>query len=115
MDTTPGSGATVANVEVYNASSWTTVTRFPCNRKWSGGAGTQTDGLICSGTQAGSMSTTQGYDGTNWSTRTKISSLLEQQGASFVTANFINFNFWRSINNTGGNSNRRFYWRNKSS
>ena len=79
----PGTGA-VSIVEEYNGSSWTTVTSLPLTAKNHAASGTQTDGLVYSGTLGVSTSgTTLGYDGTNWSTRPSMAS-GRRQGASFV-------------------------------
>jgi hypothetical protein len=76
--------------EEYNGTSWTEVNVFPRTASYIGYAGSQTDLLAFSGYTSGSASvtTTTGYDGTNWSTRPSMatSRLMYHTNAGTSTA-----------------------------
>ena len=58
-------------VEEYDGTSWTEVNDFPAQRLGLSSAGIQTDGLVFAGESVPGpdVTTTVGYDGTNWSSR----------------------------------------------
>ena len=57
-----------AECEEYNGTSWTEVTNTDTTRYQSGGAGTQTAGLVWGGKSSGgnALAIVETYDGTNW-------------------------------------------------
>ena len=56
-------------VEEYNGSSWTSVNSSPYSAGGGSSSGTQTAALLYGGNPSSPVTTTAGYDGTNWSTR----------------------------------------------
>jgi len=58
------------NVEEYNGTAWTEVNDLPTANKANQSSGTQTDALSFGG--AGDITTTLGYDGTNWSAKASM-------------------------------------------
>ena len=76
----PPGGAQSNDVEEWNGSSWTSVTNLPYGGNAQGGSGTLTAGLVFGGNDGSALTTTLGYDGTNWSTRPALST-ARQGGA----------------------------------
>jgi hypothetical protein len=62
-------GSPTANVESWNGTAWTEVGNVIDARVWGGASGTVTEGLFYGGgNDSGKSGTTQGWDGTVWST-----------------------------------------------
>jgi hypothetical protein len=76
----PPGGAQSNDVEEWNGSSWTSVTNLPYGGNAQGGSGTLTAGLVFGGNDGSALTTTLGYDGTNWSSRPSLST-ARQGGA----------------------------------
>jgi len=76
------SGSPSNATEEYNGSSWTTVNARPYSAGNAGTSGTQTDSLVYGGNPSGALTTTVGYDGTNWSTRPSMSTARAMMGSS---------------------------------
>jgi len=65
----PSSPPQLNAVEEYNGSSWTSVNSSPYSAGGGSSSGTQTAALLYGGNPSSPLTTTAGYDGTNWSTR----------------------------------------------
>ena len=67
-----GSGPSVTNkTEEYNGTAWSNGNNAPINHQNSGGAGTESSGIVCfgkGGPSDANFGTTLLYDGTNWTT-----------------------------------------------
>jgi hypothetical protein len=88
-DITPGSGNIVRDsTNHYNGTAWTAGGSLPTTTFRAGAAGTQTAGLLFSGTTDGStnLTTTFGYDGSSWSTRPNMATARQSIGAGGVSS-----------------------------
>ena len=79
---TPNPTSITSNVEEWNGSSWTEVNNLPAPTFLMGSAGIQTDALVFGGSQgAPVLSTTSGYDGTNWSAKPNMATARDRIGS----------------------------------
>ena len=76
----PPGGAQSNDVEEWDGSSWTSVSNLPYSGNAQGGSGVLTAGIIFGGNDGSALTTTLGYDGTNWSTRPALSTARQGGG-----------------------------------
>lgn len=89
LDSSPGTVNTFSSsTNEYNGSSWTAGGALPAVVCRAGAAGTDTAGLIFSGTPNGptNIATTFGYDGSSWSTRPNMATARQSVGAGGVSS-----------------------------
>jgi len=78
----PSPSAITSNVEEWDGSSWTEVNNLPAATFLMGSAGIQTDALVFGGSDgAPVLSTTSGYDGTNWSAKPNMATARDRIGS----------------------------------
>jgi hypothetical protein len=73
--------AATKNIEEYDGTDWTSGAAMSDNHEHTnGGSGLQTDGLVAGNLPA--SATTEGYDGTSWSTRPSMGTAVQQHSTA---------------------------------